>query len=99
MGNERVNQFVGPHDRRDDLSIIKNFSVTERWKVQFRAECFNLSNTPNFANPTTTVDSWTTGSTGQQVPASYPSDPFGSISTLSGGENPRQFQFALKLLF
>ena len=37
-----------------DFSIFKNFSVTERLQVQFRAEWFNLANHPIFGFPGTT---------------------------------------------
>jgi hypothetical protein len=38
-----------------DLSIFRDFPVTERIKIQFRAEAFNLSNTPHFGNPNANV--------------------------------------------
>ncbi len=34
-----------------DFSAVKNFPIRERAKVQFRAEFFNFTNTPNFSNP------------------------------------------------
>ena len=37
-----------------DFSVFKNFSVTERLQVQFRAEWFNLANHPIFGFPGTT---------------------------------------------
>jgi hypothetical protein len=36
-----------------DLSAIKNFAVTERVRMQFRAECYNAWNHPNFSGPNT----------------------------------------------
>jgi hypothetical protein len=38
-----------------DFSLFKNFSVTEGSKLQFRAEAFNLPNTPSFAAPNSTI--------------------------------------------
>jgi hypothetical protein len=38
-----------------DLGMIRNFSPTERLKIQFRAEFFNVFNRVNFSNPNTTV--------------------------------------------
>jgi hypothetical protein len=100
VGTERVNQLIGPRDRRDDLSLMKTFDVKENLKLQFRAECFNISNTPNFGNADDTVSTWITGTSGTLVPASAgQGDPFGQISSLAGNEVPRQFQFALKLLY
>jgi hypothetical protein len=40
-----------------DFSLFKNFDVTERWKVEFRAESFNMFNTPQFSAPNTSVTS------------------------------------------
>jgi Carboxypeptidase regulatory-like domain/TonB dependent receptor len=38
-----------------DLSLFKNFRVTERFRLQFRAESFNAINHVQFANPNTGV--------------------------------------------
>ncbi|MGA8594682.1 MAG: carboxypeptidase-like regulatory domain-containing protein [Bryobacteraceae bacterium] len=42
--------------RNLDASLFKNFQVTERFNLQFRAEAFNLSNTPIFSAPGTTLN-------------------------------------------
>lgn len=41
----------GPGTNGIDLSLFKNFAITERTSVQFRAEAFNFTNTPNFGLP------------------------------------------------
>ena len=51
LGDEGNNPFHGPHTRRADLSLLKDFNINEKLTAQFRAECFNISNTPNFLNP------------------------------------------------
>ena len=57
---------------RWDLSAIKNFQVTERWKVQYRAECLNAMNHPNLTTPNTTPTNTAFGTiTGQDVPRSW----------------------------
>jgi hypothetical protein len=38
-----------------DLSLFKNFRITERFRLQFRAESFNAINHVQFANPATGV--------------------------------------------
>jgi hypothetical protein len=51
FGNVGRNAFIGPDFRNFDFSLVKNNQLTERVKVQFRADFFNLFNHPNFANP------------------------------------------------
>ena len=46
-GNVRRNQFYGPGFSDVDLSVIKNIAVTERFRVQLRADMFNLFNYKN----------------------------------------------------
>jgi hypothetical protein len=43
--------------RHADLAILKNFTIMERFKTQFRAEMFNMTNTPQFGRANTTVGS------------------------------------------
>jgi hypothetical protein len=55
-GNSGRNILAGDKMRVLDFSILKNFQVTERYRLQFRAEAFNLPNTPSFNNPSTNID-------------------------------------------
>jgi hypothetical protein len=41
--------------RHADLAVLKNFRMRERYKAQFRAEMFNMTNTPQFGRANTTV--------------------------------------------
>ena len=47
--------YAGPGLPAFDLGLFRQFSVTERLKMQFRAEAFNATNTPHFNNPGTNV--------------------------------------------
>jgi hypothetical protein len=51
FGNAGRNIVRGPGIGNFDLSLIKDFAFSERTKLQFRAECFNLTNHPNFSLP------------------------------------------------
>lgn len=44
-------QVTGPPIRRLDFSVFKSFPVAESRRFEFRAESFNLTNTPTFAMP------------------------------------------------
>jgi hypothetical protein len=50
-GTTPRNYLVGPGFNDVDFSVFKNFNITERVKTQFRAEFFNLFNTPHFVQP------------------------------------------------
>ena len=41
--------------RNADMALMKNFVPREHWRVQFRAEAFNVSNTPQYGRADTTV--------------------------------------------
>ena len=45
----------GPEISNVDLSLLKNFSIKERAKVEFRGEFFNLPNHTNFGLPGSTL--------------------------------------------
>jgi hypothetical protein len=89
-------QVEGPDFRRLDFSVFKDFQLSERFRLQFRSEFFNIFNHPNFNAP---------GFGGNGVVAvsgatNYTSANFGEIgSTRDAPYDPRQIQFALKLLF
>jgi hypothetical protein len=51
IGNAGRGIIWGPGLRNMDFTLSKYFSITERFKLQFRAESYNLTNTPYFANP------------------------------------------------
>jgi len=70
----------GPGLQEADLMLGKTFRITERVNLDFRAEAFNVSNTPPLNDPN--------GSIGSAA--------FGTI--ISAG-NPRDYEFALKVLF
>jgi len=55
------NTMRGPGVVNLDLSLFRTFQLMEKLKLEFRAESFNLSNTPHFSNPTSSVNSATFG--------------------------------------
>ena len=87
FGNVGRNPLTGPSFFDTDLSLFKNFSITERFRGQFRAEAFNLFNIVNLNNPDSCIDC---------NPKSA-----GRIFGLRQGYQiqMRRFQFALKFNF
>jgi hypothetical protein len=53
--------LYSPGQTNFDLSFVKNTSIGERWRVQFRLDGFNIFNTPYFGFPNTTNGSLTAG--------------------------------------
>lgn len=51
------NILRGPGLINADMGIFRRFQPTERLSVQFRAEAFNVTNTPHFATPTASISS------------------------------------------
>lgn len=84
FGNLGRNILSGPGLANLDGSIFRTFSITERWKVQFRAEAINFSNTPHFNNPSGDITS----------------PNFGRVTGVNGAPNgPREVQLGLKVTF
>jgi hypothetical protein len=55
FGNAARNSLYGPGRVNFDYSVFKNFAVTERVKLQFRTEIFNLFNHAQFDIPNSTI--------------------------------------------
>ena len=51
FGNSGRNILRGPHFTNIDLGVMRDFIFRERFRLQFRAEAFNLFNHPNFGIP------------------------------------------------
>ena len=92
FGNTGRNILRGPGVFNLDGSLFRTFKMTERFSMQFRAECFGVTNTPQFANPGATASSLT-----RNVDGSIKAlNGFGEITSATG---ERQFRFALKMTF
>ncbi len=87
IGTTQRNDVFGPHFRHVDLSLFKDFKVFEGAALQFRAETFNISNTPSY-QLTQNSGNVTLGNSA-----------FGSVTAVDSNYTPRLVQFALKLNF
>jgi hypothetical protein len=113
LGNVSRNKFAGPGYGAVDLSIIKNIPIREQFKVQLRAEMFNLFNRVNLASSLGSVSTGGCGGTsangGRCVPFGDPKySGFGLVSDTIGdfngapGIGPGEafnMQLAIKIIF
>jgi hypothetical protein len=77
-----------------DIALRRQFDLTERLHLQFRADAFNLFNQANFANPNGILTSAIFGRATQML-----SNGLGGLSPLFQIGGPRSIQLALKLQF
>ena len=75
--------ILGPGFKNLDLTLGKFFVLTERYRIEIKMEAYNVSNTFNAADPSTSISSANFGRVSQQAPAYY----------------GREFQYNLKLHF
>jgi hypothetical protein len=87
FGNIGRNAFNGPGFANVDLSLFRRFALTERFKLEFRAESYNFTNTPQYPNPDGGFGNATFG----QITSA------GIGSSADGGS--RNIQLGLRLLF
>jgi hypothetical protein len=80
-GNLGLQTNYGPPTRTMDFSLFKDFTLTERFHVEFRAETFNLANTAQYSVPDNTLGD----------------SKFGQVTgTAVGSERHIQFQLRLR---
>jgi hypothetical protein len=97
FGTAGFNLLRGPSYRNWDLGLFREFRLRDKLNLQFRAEAFNVTNTPHFENPGD-------GNSNNNV-SNMQLNPDGSIRNLNGyGEvtrsyGERQLRVGLRLGF
>ena len=87
-GNVGRNRLYGPGSVNMDFSLFRTFDLTERFRLQFRADASNFFNTPHFCNP---------GGCNGGSNTSRASSSFLTITAAKNDE--RQFRFGFRLAF
>jgi Carboxypeptidase regulatory-like domain/TonB dependent receptor-like, beta-barrel len=82
-----------------DIALRRQFKLTERFNLQFRAEFFNIFNHPNFANPQGNLALATFGQSTQMFGKSLSSAVGTGLNSLYQIGGPRSMQLALRLTF
>lgn len=100
-GNAGRNLLTGPPLWQDDSAVEKNFEVTERNHIIFRAAAFNIFNRSQYGQPSSSLSVTTNnGSRALTVPSS-----FGTITStvnsagLVGTGTPRVLEFSLRVTY
>jgi hypothetical protein len=100
-GNAGRNLITGPPLWQDDSAVEKNFHLTERNNMIFRAEAFNIFNRAQYGQPSSSLSVTTkSGVRALTVPAS-----FGTITStvnsagLVGTGTPRVLEFSLRVTY
>jgi hypothetical protein len=97
FGTSGFNVLRGPASFNSDLGLFRQFRVTERVNVQFRAEAFNFTNTPKFNNPSGNISNLKLTKDGL-----YQSGVFEITSTAGIGRegiDERLLRFGLRISF
>jgi hypothetical protein len=98
FGSTGRNTMRGPGMWNFDLSLFRNFALTERIKMEFKAEAFNVTNTPKFSNPGASVQSMRLNPDGSILDLGNFSSITSTLPNL-GSASERQFRFGLRLSF
>jgi hypothetical protein len=100
FGNLGRATLTGPGIFTIDFSALKNFNLGGAGKyAQLRIEAFNLLNTPNFADPNTSLNQSNWQAAGNNSIPTPGGGAFGTINSIRGTVPMRQIQFALKIVF
>jgi len=97
FGTAGYRSLRGPGIVNWDFGLMRSFRMSERFQLQFRAEAFNFSNTPHFANPGGNVSNMDV--TGGVVKTNGFSEITGVTNLARDGIDERQFRLGLKLRF
>jgi outer membrane receptor protein involved in Fe transport len=99
FGTSGYNSLRGPGVKNLDFSVYRTFKITEWLNAQFRAEAFNLTNTPHFSNPSANVSNLQLNQDGTIRNLGG----FTTITTTSGigreGIDERVFRFGVRFGF
>ena len=94
FGNAGRNTIIGPGLLNVDFSMIKNTTISESKRLQFRAEFFNIPNRVNFGLPNQTVFDGSTTVNGAEVPTVS-----ANVGRIGSTRDARRIQFGLKFEF
>ena len=93
------NIFRQSYQRRADASLVKEFSVTERYHFLYTFDVFNLTNTTSFDIPTDNVTQNGNYISTPVIGQALYNAPTGLGATVNAISSPRQVQMSLHMQF
>ena len=97
QGDFGRNVLRGFDTTQADVAVQRSFRVTERVRLRFRAELFNIFNHPNFGSPTSSLTNALFGRSTQTLATSLGAGGANGGFPLYQIGGPRSVQLALKL--
>ncbi len=97
FGTAGFNSLRGPGIFNVDMGLFRDFRVTERLHIQFRAEAFNFTNTPHFGTPGTNVSNLQLNADGSVRALGGYTEITGVANTGRDGIDERVFRFGLRV--
>jgi hypothetical protein len=91
FGNAGRNILRGPGYFDLDMSLMRDFKITERFTFQFEADAFGVTNTPHFNTPSANISSANFGAVTSTLVTTN--------ASLGGSGGQRQWWFAGRLIF
>ena len=100
FGTAGFNRLFGPGAVNFDTGLVREFNVKEKYRFQFRADAFNLCNTPHFSNPNGNVSAMTMNTDGTIRGLNN----YSTITSVAGGLgregiDERMFRLGLRIRF
>jgi hypothetical protein len=92
VGNVGYNSIVGPTYWDIDLALSRQFPITERQRIEIRADAFNFTN--SFVSAISVA-----GVNGLTIPSTFNAINAGQFGQIVNSQPARQNQFAMKYMF
>ncbi|NWF85263.1 MAG: hypothetical protein HXY18_15715, partial [Bryobacteraceae bacterium] len=96
-GSMGINALYGPGFWRLDPGLFKNFKLTEKLNMEFRAEATNLAHNARWGNPSGAAGNMRLNPDGSLNTSV--TNPLNGFMTITSADSTRQFRFGLRLSF
>lgn len=97
FGTGGINNLRGPGITNVDMGLFRQFRITERVNMQFRAEAMNIANSPQLGNPSSNISGLRTNAAGAFTGGVF--EVTGTANTGRDGLVQRAFRLGLRLGF